>query len=352
MEGLPAMADILQAGDIRGTYAIIPTPARAGASSILASDTVDLTETERLVSALIRDGVDGIIALGTTGECATLMRRDYEQFVTCVVETVGRRVPTFMGATALGAHEAVDRLRFLRACGSDGTLLGLPMWQPLTLPMAVRYYTEISEALPGLAIMVYANTRAFRFDFPIEFWEAVGKQATTVVCAKCSRAPRLLEMIAVTGGRIQFIPNDAVIQDFHAASPETTISCWSTAASMGPAPAMAIMSAVRSGQAGLIQRVSADIAWANEPIQHIIDNPTAFASHNIQVEKARMAASGYCNPGPARPPYDVIPDDMASASREAGQRWAELCRRYSNPLDESAAKMKRISEPPQQGANA
>src|SRR5712692_10548192 len=117
---------MLRAQDLRGMYAIIPTPAKPGAERLDATDTVDLVETARVVDRLIQDGTTGIIALGTTGECATVSREDYEPFVDCVLGTVNKRVPTFIGTTALGAHEVARRLRFVRERGADGTLLGLP----------------------------------------------------------------------------------------------------------------------------------------------------------------------------------------------------------------------------------
>ena len=76
---------MLTATDIRGMYAIIPTPALPNANRYDADRTVDLVETERLVKALIEDGVDGLITTGTTGECATLTREEYEAFVDCVL---------------------------------------------------------------------------------------------------------------------------------------------------------------------------------------------------------------------------------------------------------------------------
>src|SRR5579862_3577501 len=119
--------------DLRGMYAIIATPAREGADRWDATNTVDLDETERLVNVLIQDGASGLIALGTTGECATVIREDYEAFVDCLLATVNRRVPTFVGTTALGAHEVFRRLRFIRERGAAGTLLGMPMWQPCSV---------------------------------------------------------------------------------------------------------------------------------------------------------------------------------------------------------------------------
>src|ERR1700756_4165582 len=102
---------MMQATDFRGVYAIIPTPAKAGAERWDAVDTVDLAETRRALARLIADGVHGLIVLGTTGECATLTPAEYEAFVACVLETVRKRIPTFIGTTALGTHEGGRRPR-------------------------------------------------------------------------------------------------------------------------------------------------------------------------------------------------------------------------------------------------
>src|SRR5262245_18260288 len=108
---------MLRAQDLRGMYAIIPTPAKPGAERLDATDTGDLAETSRAVDRLVKAGTTGIIARGTTGECATITPQEYEGFVDCVLATVNKRVPSFICATALGAHEAVNLLRFVRERG-------------------------------------------------------------------------------------------------------------------------------------------------------------------------------------------------------------------------------------------
>ena len=117
---------MLEAKDLQGVLAIMPTPARDGADSLDAVDTVDLDETARLAESLVRDGVAGIMVLGTMGECATVSRNDYEAYVTCLLETVRGRVPTFVGTTALGGHEIAQRIRFVKDRGATGTLLASP----------------------------------------------------------------------------------------------------------------------------------------------------------------------------------------------------------------------------------
>ncbi|GAA0514644.1 hypothetical protein GCM10009097_35100 [Pigmentiphaga daeguensis] len=307
-------------------YAIIPTPAKPGADRLDAVDTVDLAETERLVDALIRDGATGLIAAGTTGECATLSESDYEAFVACFLETVNRRVPTFVGATALGGHQAARRLGRLRDMGADGALLGLPMWQPVTVGMAVDFYAAVSAAFPDLAVMVYANARAFRFSFPEAFWRAVATAAPTVTCAKYSRVDGLEALIAATGGRINFVPNDMVVHRFHERAPSTTTACWATAAAMDPAPSIALMRALARGDKEPARLLVEAIGWANAPIEPLVANPELFAQYNIQMEKTRINAAGYSRCGPVRPPYQDFPEELAAAARECGRRWAAICR--------------------------
>jgi dihydrodipicolinate synthase/N-acetylneuraminate lyase len=320
---------MLTATDISGLYAIIPTPAVPGAERIDATDTIDRDETARLVTALIDDGASGIIALGTTGECATLRREDYETLVATVIDAAANRVPVVIGATALGSHEVYDRLKFVRQQGADAVMLGMPMWQPLTTEMAVEYYASVSQAFPDLPIMVYANARAFRYHFPVEFWEGVAKRAPTVMSAKMSTPNNLAELRRVTEGRVHFLPIDSAMHKFHEIEPGGTPACWATAASMGPQLSLAMVAAVQSGEQARIDAVAADIAWANEPTMGIITSPEIFQHYNIQLEKTRIEAAGYCRPGPVRPPYSTFPQEYAEASRENGRRWAEMCGKYA-----------------------
>ena len=318
---------MLRAGDISGVHAIIPTPATAAADQWSAVDTVDLAEAERLTRALVDDGVDGLIITGTTGEAATLTDDEWKSFVDCVLSTVGGRIPTFVGATTMGMHQTVERLRFISERGAEGTMLGLPMWQPCTEDMGVRFYETISEAFPDLSIMVYMNTGAFRFDFSVPFWQRVVDAAPTVQSAKWTRTTPFDECVAATGGRINFLPIDMSSAPVAKADPDHVTAIWSTAASMGPAPSLALMDAIDARDWGAVDAVSADIAWACETF--LPPDPQEFGLYNIQIEKIRMNASEYCNAGPLRPPYDLLPPEMIERAQECGRRWTELQKKYA-----------------------
>jgi len=321
---------MFSAQDLRGALAIMPTPAKEGAERLDATNTVDLDETARLTENLIRDGATGIMALGTLGECVTLSQRDYETFVDCLLKTVRGRIPTFIGTTALGGHEIARRIRFVKEHGATSTLLGIPMWQPATLDMAVKFYASVSEAFPDFPIMVYANARAFRFAFDLEFWRRIIESAPTVMSAKFSSKAILREAVAVTKQRVNFVPPISLAYEFAQLSPETATTCWIP--SVGPQPAVALMKALAVGDSQQAKAVAEDIAWALKPHHVITGSQDIFASYNIQLEKISMGASGYCKPGPIRPPYNVMPDEFARAAAETGQRFAQLREKYSRPL--------------------
>jgi len=314
---------MITAKDLRGVLAIMPTPAKEGADRLDATNTVDLDETARLAESLVRDGATGIMALGTMGECATTQQSDYEAYVDCLLKTVRGRIPTFVGTTSLSGHEIARRIKFVKGLGATGTLLGIPMWQPATLDMAVKFYTDVSQTFPDFPIMVYANPRAFRFDFGADFWGPLVEKAPTVMSAKFSSKGILKKSVEASKGRVNFIPPIGLAYEFAQISPESQTTCWIP--SVGPQVGLALMKALAAHDAQQAKAVADDIAA-------ITGSQEVFASYNIQLEKVLMAASGYCKTGPIRPPYNVMPDDFRKAATEGGQRYAKLREKYSKVL--------------------
>ena len=321
---------MISAKELRGVLAIMPTPAKEGADRLDAINTVDLDETARLAEGLVRDGATGIMALGTMGECATTSQNDYEGYVDCLLKTVRGRIPTFVGTTALGGHEIARRIKFIKGLGATGTLLGIPMWQPATLDMAVKFYADVAQTFPDFPIMVYANARAFRFPFGVDFWSAVVAKAPMVMSAKFSSKATLKEAVDASRGRVNFVPPVGLAYEFAQNSPASQTTCWMPA--VGPQVGLALMKALEQGDAQHAKAVADDIAWANEPHHAITGSQEVFASYNIQMEKILMSASGYCKTGPIRPPYNVMPDDFRKAATEGGQRYAKLREKYSKLL--------------------
>jgi trans-o-hydroxybenzylidenepyruvate hydratase-aldolase len=227
----------------------------------------------------------------------------------------------------LGQHEVVRRTKFVRDRGADGILVGLPMWQPCTLEMALEYYASLSKGFPDLAIMVYANARAFRFDFPVAFWEQVVKKAPTVVAAKFSDLKIYADVVKATDGKVNFMPTAGRGPAYAKVLPDVFSACWVPA--VGPQAAIAVMDAIQSKDWERMEEIHKDFEWAGQTTRKYVTNADVFASFNIQIEKLQMNASGYVKAGPIRPPYQIIPQEIREAAEESGRRYAQLQTKYA-----------------------
>jgi len=318
--------DILTVDDIQGAWAIMPTPAKENASDSREKNTVDLDETARAVEGLVDAGIDGILSLGTLGECATLNWEEKKQFIATAVEAARGRVPFFAGTTSLSTRETIEQTRAAYDMGADGTMLGLPMWCSADVPTAVQFFRDVAEACPDGAICIYANANAFKFAFPPPFWAQVS-QIPQVVSAKYGLLTRLLTDIAASQQRIRFLPIDG---EYYAAArmePEFTTAFWSSGAVCGPEVATSLRDEVilakETHDWSRVQKLSAGI---NESLFHLVPNGDfeLFNKYNIGMEKERMNAGGWMKAGPLRPPYHLVPEQFLESARTSGRKWAAL----------------------------
>ena len=317
---------LMTVDEVQGAWVIMPTPAKEGASDWRARDTVDLQETARVVNALIDAGADAVMSLGTLGECATLTWDEKQAFMATAVEAARGRVPIFCGTTTLNTRDTIEQTRQAAALGVSGTMLGLPMWCPPTVAMAVQFYKDVAEACPDMAICVYANAEAFRFDYPAAFWAQVA-EIPQVTSAKYLGIGTLLRDINASKRRIRFLP---INSDYYGAArmePEFCTAFWSGGAVCGPELVTAlrdeVIAAKRTGDWSRARKLS-DAAGAASALFMPPGGFAEFARYNIGLEKERANAGGWMKAGPCRPPYHLTPEPLLEGARKSGRRWAEL----------------------------
>jgi trans-o-hydroxybenzylidenepyruvate hydratase-aldolase len=318
--------ELMTAEDVQGAWAIMPTPAKEGAESWRMDDTVDLDETARAAEGLIKAGVDAIMVLGTLGEGATLTWEEKKKFISTLVDTINGRVPFFVGATSLGTRESISQMKWIRDAGADGTMLGLPMWCAMTVPGAVRFYKDVAEAVPELAICVYANPMAFRFTFPHAFWAQVA-EIPQVITSKYIGLGPLLTDIELGRRKIRHLPIDF---DYYGAArmvPEFCTAFWTSGAVCGPTLPITLREEVKkakeTGDWSRAKKLTDAMAQTGAPLfpEGGMDE---FGKFNIVLEKERMNAAGWMKAGPCRPPYHVAPERILEGARTSGKMWAEL----------------------------
>ncbi len=109
---------------------------------------VDVASLERLVEFHVENGTDAIVAVGTTGESATLDHEEHCAVIRHVVELVRGRVPVIAGTGANATTEAIQLTRCAHEAHADACLLVTPYYNKPTQEGLYRHFRAIAEAVP------------------------------------------------------------------------------------------------------------------------------------------------------------------------------------------------------------
>ncbi|MFT3978412.1 MAG: dihydrodipicolinate synthase family protein [Sphingomonas bacterium] len=122
---------------------------------------IDLSETQRVVDDLVRDGVTGIIALGTVGENNSLEYDEKVSVLSSIVEAVAGRVPVITGVSEYDERRAARYAQAAEKAGADGLMLLPPMVYVPKPAELVAHFRGVAQRT-GLPIMLYNNPPAYR----------------------------------------------------------------------------------------------------------------------------------------------------------------------------------------------
>src|SRR5690606_15268465 len=139
---------------ITGSIVAMITPMIPGSLS------VDWDALKKLVEWHIAQGTDGIVAVGTTGESATLDVDEHIDVIRVCVETAGGRIPIIAGTGANSTSEAIELTEAAKAVGADACLLVVPYYNKPTQEGMYLHFRAIAEAvdIPQLLYNVPGRT--------------------------------------------------------------------------------------------------------------------------------------------------------------------------------------------------
>lgn len=140
----------------RGTFTVMITP-------FSKDGEVDLGQLAAFTDWQVREGIHGLIPLGSTGEFLSLTDPEARDVAACVTDTVAGRVPVLIGAGAERTEDAMDRARMARDIGADGTMIIPPFYSTPTEAELIRHYERIADAT-DLPIMLYNNPATANVD--------------------------------------------------------------------------------------------------------------------------------------------------------------------------------------------
>lgn len=114
----------------------------------------------RLIDFHLEQGTDGIVAVGTTGESATLDMDEHKEAIRRVVDQVAGRIPVIAGTGANSTREAVELTEAARSVGADACLLVTPYYNKPTQEGLYQHHKYIAEsvAIPQILYNVPGRT--------------------------------------------------------------------------------------------------------------------------------------------------------------------------------------------------
>ncbi|WP_198243516.1 4-hydroxy-tetrahydrodipicolinate synthase [methane-oxidizing endosymbiont of Gigantopelta aegis] len=125
---------------IQGSIVALVTP-------MTEDGAVDYKSLDRLIEFHIEQGTDALVAVGTTGESATLDEQEHCAVIKRVVDQVNGRIPVIAGTGANATKEAITLTKKAKQVGADACLLVTPYYNKPTQEGLYQHFKAIAEAV-------------------------------------------------------------------------------------------------------------------------------------------------------------------------------------------------------------
>ncbi len=121
---------------------------------------LDWDALSKLVDFHLQEGTNAIVAVGTTGESATLDVHEHVEVIRRVVDQVAGRIPVIAGTGANSTREAVELTHNAKSVGADACLLVTPYYNKPTQEGLYQHFRHIAEnvAIPQILYNVPGRT--------------------------------------------------------------------------------------------------------------------------------------------------------------------------------------------------
>lgn len=130
----------------KGSIVAIATPFKKGK--------VDEAKLKQLIEFQIKNGTQGIVPCGTTGESPTLSHIEHARVIELTIEAVNGRIPVIAGTGSNSTAEAIELTRHAAEAGATGALIVSPYYNKPPQEGLYRHFKAIADAV-NIPIIVY-----------------------------------------------------------------------------------------------------------------------------------------------------------------------------------------------------
>ncbi|MGP4802173.1 dihydrodipicolinate synthase family protein [Agrobacterium cavarae] len=179
----------------RGVFTVMITP-------IDADGKVNLSALAAFTDWQIREGVHGLIPLGSTGEFLSLSDQDWDDVARTVIQTTAGRVPVLIGTGAEDTREAVRLSCKAEALGADGVMIIPPFYSTPTDDELVTHYQTIARSI-SIPIMVYNNPATSNVDMKPELLARIAEiEGCDYVKESTLEVTRIRDIVRLAGDKM------------------------------------------------------------------------------------------------------------------------------------------------------
>jgi 4-hydroxy-tetrahydrodipicolinate synthase len=209
------------------------------------NDAVDETALRQLVEDQIKNGIDGLVPVGTTGESPTLSFEEHVRVIQIVVEAAGKRVPVIAGTGSNSTREAIELSQEARRVGADGLLQVTPYYNKPTQDGLYRHFKAIVDAVPLPTIVYNVPGRTACDLLPETLARLCELPAIVGVKEATGSALRATQVLAKVGDRLVVLSgDDATAFPLYALGAR---GCISVVSNVAPADMSALWDAAAAG---------------------------------------------------------------------------------------------------------
>lgn len=115
---------------------------------------IDFDSYRDLIEDQIKQGISGILPVGTTGESPTLTHKENLEVVEFAIKVVNGRIPVIAGTGSNSTSEAIEMTKIAKDMGADASLQVVPYYNKPTQEGIYKHFTAIADNC-DIPIIVY-----------------------------------------------------------------------------------------------------------------------------------------------------------------------------------------------------
>jgi 4-hydroxy-tetrahydrodipicolinate synthase len=150
---------------------------------------IDIDATQGVQDALVKDGVNGLIVMGTCGENNSLDPEEKRTVLKAAVEVVNKRVPVITGVSEFDTRRAITYAKDAERIGADG-LMVLPAMVYVPKPEELTAHFRLIAEATSLPIMLYNNPPAYRVNIGSDVLRALENVPNILAVKESAPDPR------------------------------------------------------------------------------------------------------------------------------------------------------------------